>query len=137
MFSFSHGFSSLIAEIPITRETILTRGESKVKQYSSGKEHLASHCDVAASPVRLLQAEVSTITFVIYFLLFSNMVWGTWVGQFGKHPTSAQVMMVCGFEPQVGLCAAQSLEPALDYVSPSLSAPPLLTVCLCLSLKNK
>ena len=32
---------------------------------------------------------------------------------------------------------AQSLEPASDSVSPSLSAPPLLTPCLSLSLKNK
>ena len=32
---------------------------------------------------------------------------------------------------------AQSLEPASDAVSPSLSAPPLLTFCLCLSRMNK
>ena len=32
---------------------------------------------------------------------------------------------------------AQSLEPASHSVSPSLSAPPPLTLCLTLSLKNK
>ena len=32
---------------------------------------------------------------------------------------------------------AQSLEPASDSVSPSLSAPPPLMLCLSLSLKNK
>ena len=31
---------------------------------------------------------------------------------------------------------AQSLDPALDSVSPSLSAPPLLTLCLPLSQKE-
>ena len=33
--------------------------------------------------------------------------------------------------------AAQSLEPASDSVSPSVSAPPLLVLCLSLSLKTK
>ena len=32
---------------------------------------------------------------------------------------------------------AQSLEPASDSVSPSLSAPPMLTLCLSLSKINK
>ena len=32
---------------------------------------------------------------------------------------------------------ARSLEPASDSVSPSLSAPPMLMLCLSLSLKNK
>ena len=35
------------------------------------------------------------------------------------------------FEPRVGL-TAQGLEPALDSVSPLLSAPSLLALCLCL-----
>ena len=43
------------------------------------------------------------------------------------------------FEPHVGLCAdAQSLEPASDCVSPSLSAPPpLMRARESLSLKKK
>lgn len=49
MFYFSLDFSSLIDEIPMSGETILRRGENKVKQYSSGKEHLDSHCEAAAS----------------------------------------------------------------------------------------
>ena len=32
---------------------------------------------------------------------------------------------------------AQSFDPALDSLSPSLSAPPPLVLCLSLSLKNK
>ena len=55
-----------------------------------------------------------------------------------KHPTSAQVIgsRFVGSSPASGSAlTAQSLEPALDSVSPSLSAPLLLT--LCLSLKNK
>ena len=34
------------------------------------------------------------------------------------------------------MLTAQSLEPASDSVSPSLSAPPLLTLSLCLSKLN-
>ena len=43
-------------------------------------------------------------------------------------------LAVCEFEPCIGL-RADSLEPALDSVSPSLSAPPPLVLCLCLSKK--
>ena len=43
-----------------------------------------------------------------------------------------------GLSPMLGsMPTAQSLEHALDFVSPSLSAPPLLTLCLSLSLKNE
>ena len=49
---------------------------------------------------------------------------------------SGHDLAVCEFKPCVGLCAdSGSLEPASDSVSPSLSAPPLLS--LSLSLKNK
>lgn len=56
---------------------------------------------------------------------------------------SGHDLMVCEFEPRVGLCAdsselrAWSLEPASDSMSPSLSAPPQLMLCLSLSVKNK
>ena len=55
-------------------------------------------------------------------------------------PTSAQVMTLrsVGSSPAPGsVLTAQSLEPALDSVSPSFSAPPPLVLCLSLSLKNK
>ena len=48
-----------------------------------------------------------------------------------KWLTSAQVMIsqFVGLSPALGLMlTAQSLEPASDSVSPSLSAPPLLTL---------
>ena len=54
--------------------------------------------------------------------------------------TSAQVMIsqFMGSSPVLGpVLTAQSLEPASDSVSPSLSAPPLLMLMLCHSLKNK
>ena len=54
-----------------------------------------------------------------------------------KRPTSAQVMIsqLVGSSPVSGsVLMAQSPEPASDSVSPLLSAPPLLTLCLCLSL---
>ena len=55
-----------------------------------------------------------------------------------KHPASAQVTIswFVGSSPASGsVLTAQSLEPASDSVSPSLSAPPLLV--LSLSFKNK
>ena len=55
-------------------------------------------------------------------------------------PTSAQVMISrsVGSSPASGsVLTAQSLEPVSNPVSPSLSAPPPLSLCLTLSLKNK
>ena len=54
-----------------------------------------------------------------------------------KRPTSAQVMIswFVGSSPTSGsVLTAQGLEPASDSVSPSLSAPPPLTLFLSLSL---
>ena len=65
---------------------------------------------------------------------------GAWVAQSVEHPTSAQVMIsrLASSSPRSGsVLTAQSLEPALDSVSPSLSVPPLLALCLYLSFKNK
>ena len=63
-----------------------------------------------------------------------------WVASSVKHLTSAPVMIsqLVGSSPASGtVLTAQSLEPASGAVSPSLSAPSLLTLCLPLSLKNK
>ena len=62
------------------------------------------------------------------------------MAQLVKCPTSAQVMIsrFASSSPASGsVLTAQSLEPALDPVSPSLSASPLLMLCFSLSLKNK
>ena len=63
---------------------------------------------------------------------------GHLAGSSVKHPTSAQVMM-SQFESSRltsgSVLTAQSLEPAADSASPSLSAPSLLT--LCFSKMNK
>ena len=62
---------------------------------------------------------------------------GRLVAQSVKCPTSAQVMIsqLKSSSPASGsVLTAQSLEPASDFVPPSLSAPPLLTPCLSLSL---
>ena len=51
-------------------------------------------------------------------------MWGTWVAQSVRCPTSAQVVTLhfVGLSPVSGsVLTAQSLESALDYVSPSLS----------------
>ena len=57
-----------------------------------------------------------------------------------EHPTlgfvSGHDPTICELEPRVGLCA-DSAEPASDSVSPSFSAPPLLTLSLSLSKVNK
>ena len=61
-----------------------------------------------------------------------------WLSQSVKRPPSAEVMIsqFVGSSPASGsVLTAQSLDPASDSVSPSLSAPPLLA--LSLSLKNK
>ena len=58
---------------------------------------------------------------------------GAWGAQSVKHLTLAQVMVLwfVGLSPTSGsVLTAQSLEPALDSVTPSLSAPPLLTLSL-------
>ena len=66
--------------------------------------------------------------------------WGAWVPQSVKHPTLARVMILLfsRSSPRSGsVLTAQNLEPALDSLSPSLSAPPLLMLCLSLSKMNK
>ena len=61
---------------------------------------------------------------------------GPWVAQSAKHLTSAQVVISQFVGSSIRLCTtARSLEPASDSVSPSLSAPPLLALCLSLSQK--
>ena len=63
---------------------------------------------------------------------------GTWVAQLVKRLTSALVMIpqFMGSSLTSGsVLTAQSLEPVSDSVSPSLSAPSSLS--LCLTLKNK
>ena len=70
---------------------------------------------------------------------------GNWVAQSVKRPTSPQIMtsQFMGTSPVSGsVLTAQSLEPALDSVSPSLSAacttpPPRLSHSLLLSLSQK
>ena len=64
--------------------------------------------------------------------------WGTWVAQSVKHPTLAQVMIsqfVSSSPTSGSVLTAQSLETASHSVSPSVSAPSLIMLCLC--LKNK
>ena len=62
---------------------------------------------------------------------------GVWVAQSVKRPTSAQVMIfwfVGSSSASGSVLTARSLDPTSDSVSPSLSAPPLLVLCLSLSL---
>ena len=75
-----------------------------------------------------------------FLLLLKALSRGAWVAQSVECPTSAQVMIsqsVSSSPASDSVLIAQSLEPAWDSVSPSLSAPPLLVLCLSLSLKSK
>ena len=60
------------------------------------------------------------------------------MAQLVKRPTSGSGhdLAVREFEPRVGLCADRS-EPASDSVPLHLPAPPLLMLCVSLSLNNK
>ena len=63
-----------------------------------------------------------------------------WLSQLSIQLHSAQVMIslfVSSSPASHSVLTAQSLEPALDSVSPFLSAPPLLVLCLSLSKVNK
>ena len=63
--------------------------------------------------------------------------WGSWVPPSVKHEASAQVMILQLVSSSAAwgfVRTVPSLEPASGSVSPSLSAPPLLTLCLSLSL---
>ena len=71
-------------------------------------------------------------------LLLSNLEVTGHLGDSVKRPTSAQVMIsrfVSSSPASGSVLTAQSLEPASDSVSPSLSAPPPLS--LSLSKMNK
>ena len=66
--------------------------------------------------------------------------WGTWGAQLVKHLTSAQVMisLFVDLSPASGsVLTAQSLEPASDSVSPSLSLSSPFVLSLSLSLSQK
>ena len=68
------------------------------------------------------------------------MLRGAWVAQLVERLTLAQVMIsrFVGLSPTLGsVLADYSLDPAWDSVSPSVSAPPQLILCLSLCLKNK
>ena len=74
-----------------------------------------------------------------------NLKWGAWVGQSVKHLTSAQVVisLFVGSSPTLSsVLTVQSLEPALDSVSPSISlslcpsSAHALSLCLSLSLSK-
>ena len=80
---------------------------------------------------------------VVSVLAFSKFIesvspWGAWVAQPVEGLTLAWVMIsqfVSSSPASGSVLTARSLEPASDSVSCSLSAPPLLTLCLSLSQK--
>ena len=90
-------------------------------------------------------AHLYSLKFISQFSIVSDPIMdsikgrrGAWVAQSVKRPTSAQVMIsrsVSSSPASGSVLTAQSLEPASDSVSPSLSAPPPFMLCFC--LRNK
>ena len=74
---------------------------------------------------------------IIYLFKRSIIVGASrWLSQLSIDVGSGHDLMVHEFKPRIRLCADSSvLEPALDSVSPSLSAT--LSLMFSLSLKNK
>ena len=71
-------------------------------------------------------------------IVIGRALGGAWVAQSVERPTSAQVTISrsVSSSPASGSgLMAQSLEPASDSVSPSLSDPPPFMFCLSLSQK--
>ena len=65
-------------------------------------------------------------------------MWGAWGAPSVERPASAPVMIsrsVSSSPASGSVLTAQSLEPASDSVSPSLSDPPPFMLCLSLSQK--
>ena len=83
---------------------------------------------------------VLQIPLALFVILKQMPSWGAWVAQSVERPTlglgSGHHLMVRGFKPHIGL-RADSVEPAWDSLSPSLSVPPRLTLSVSLSKINK
>ena len=95
-----------------------------------------SHSEERSPHLRERSGHIPVLTELL--LDFIAGVTGIWVAQSVKHPISAQVMisLLVSSSPTSGsVLTAQSLEPASDSVSPSLSAPSLFMLCLSLSQK--
>ena len=90
-----------------------------------------------------IQTLYQDIRIFIHQSLEENNAWGAWAAQPVKGLTSVRVMIsrsvssVSSSPVSGSVLIAQGLEPASDSVSPSLSAPPLLAICLSLSLKTE
>ena len=102
------------------RTRTLEQAESKLRVY---------HMSITSDKV--------LISPCLHFSIFKmGIIRGTWEAQSVKHPTSAQVMILQSMSSSPVLdsvLTVQSLESALDSVSPSLSAPPPLALSLTLS----
>ena len=80
-----------------------------------------------------------TVLWGLHHMLKTTKSRGAWVAQSVEHLTSAQVVIsryVSSSPASGNVLTAQSLEPASDSVSPSLSAPPP-GAFVSLSRKNK
>ena len=102
--------------------------------------HFLSVYYVPGTQLSILHAVSHLILIKPYFSIKKNLFGGALVAQSVKHLTSAQVMIswfVSSSPVSGSVLTIQSLEPTSDSVSPSLSALPLLMLCLCLSKINK
>ena len=97
---------------------------------------------LAGDMTSFLMLPASGLSFLKNFLSYQ----GSWIAQWVRRPALAQVMILWSVHLSCVLgsvLTAQSLEPASDSVSPSLSVLPLLMLCLLsvlpllMSLKNE
>ena len=75
----------------------------------------------------------NTVWYQLHVKSLKKKIRGAWVAQSVKRPTSAQGMisqLVSSSPTLDSVLTAQSLEPASDSLSPSLSSPPLLMFSL-------
>ena len=85
-----------------------------------------------------MRVQFSVANVCVQALIKIETCWGDQAAQLVERLTSAQVMISPSMSssPTSGsVLTAQSLEPASDSVSPSLSAPPPHILCLSLSQK--
>ena len=136
------------ANVPVkATKTSLTL--EKLLNFSSRISFLGETFSPTESPFKIsarpclsppsLSAQLGSLSPFPDYSLVIPTCWGAWVAQSVKCWTSAQVMIsqFTGSSPVLGfVLTAQSLESALDSVSPSLSALPRLMLCLSLSLSK-
>ena len=135
-YSTERGINGVIKARKDHLEAQPGRVSDRGKMENHGRCGSRSRSQNARTP--LMQEQESA--FVCSFFLKKKKFWGAWVAQSVERPTSTQVMIsrsVSSSPVSGSVLMAQSLEPASDSVSPSLSAPAPCSRSFWLSKINK